>query len=247
MEFSSFQYLLGSLSAWLIGLSKSGLPGASMVTIPLMADQFGAKASVGLILPILITGDVCALIYYRRFSRWPLIIRILPLTLAGIVLGWFLLGMINDTVLKRSIGAVVLALLCLRFVLGRFDISGMKLAHRFGPLVGILAGLTTTLANAAGPLITFYLLWAQVKKEEFVGTAAWFFFIVNCCKVPFFIHRDMITTQTIFYNVLAIPLVVMGAASGIWILKKFKQKLFETLVQLSAIAASLKLLLAGSV
>lgn len=242
---SSIQYLVGSLSAWLVGLSKSGVPGAAMVTIPLMADQFGAKASVGLMLPTLITGDICALLYYRRFARWPLIMRVLPLTLAGIVLGWFLLGIIGDLVLKRSMGALVLVLLVLRYVVERFDISGMKLARRFGAPVGIMAGLTTTLANAAGPLITVYLLWSRIKKEEFVGTAAWFFFIVNCCKVPFFVQRGMITLQTIPYNVLAVPLVVVGAASGIWALKRFNQGVFEILVQLFAVGASLKLLLTG--
>lgn len=245
MDFSDIQYLVGCLSAWLIGLSKSGVPGAAMVTIPLMADQFGAKASVGLILPTLITGDICALIYYRRFARWPLIIRVLPPTLIGIIIGWFLLGFIGDIMLKRSMGALVLVLLGLRYVMDRFDISGLNLARKFGTLVGMLAGLTTTLANAAGPLITVYLLWAQVKKEEFVGTAAWFFFIVNCCKVPFFLHRDMITAHTIPYNLLAVPLVVLGAVSGIWALKRINQRLFEGLVQLFAIAASLKLLLTG--
>lgn len=245
MEFSVIQYLAGALSAWLIGLSKSGVPGAAMVTIPLMADQFGAKTSVGLILPTLITGDICALLYFRRFARWPLIVRVLPPTLAGIVVGWFLLGIIGDTALKRSLGGLVLALLGLRYFLDRFDLSGMKMARRFGIPVGILAGLTTTLANAAGPLITVYLIWARVKKEEFVGTAAWFFFIVNCCKVPFFIQREMITMQTIPYNILAIPLVILGAVSGIWALKKFNQGVFEILVQLFAVAASLKLLLTG--
>lgn len=160
-------------------------------------------------------------------------------------MGWFLLGFIGDIALKRSMGALVLALLGLRYAIDRFDISGMKLARRFGGPVGILAGLTTTLANAAGPLITVYLLWAQVKKEEFVGTAAWFFFIVNCCKVPFFMQRQMITTQTLPYNALAIPLVIIGAVSGIWALKKINQGIFEVLVQLFAVGASLKLLLTG--
>jgi uncharacterized membrane protein YfcA len=245
MDFSLIQSVIGCLSAWLIGLSKSGVPGAAMVTVPLMADQFGAKVSVGLILPTLITGDICALIYYRRFARWPLIIRVLPPTLVGIILGWFLLGIIGDILLKRSMGLLVLALLILRYVVERYDISGLNLARKFSILVGMLAGLTTTLANAAGPLITIYLLWAQIKKEEFVGTAAWFFFIVNCCKVPFFIQRDMITAHTIPYNLVAVPLVILGAASGIWALKKINQRLFEGIVQVFVIAASLKLISTG--
>jgi uncharacterized membrane protein YfcA len=245
IEFSPLQYVVGAVSAWLIGLAKAGVPGASMVTIPLMADQFGAKVSVGLILPTLITGDICALLYYRRFAKWALIIRVLPLTIAGIVIGWFLLGTISDIMLKRSIGALILALLGLRYGLARFDMSGIERAGAFGAPVGVLAGITTTLANAAGPLIIVYLLWAKIKKEEFIGTAAWFFFIVNCCKVPFFVHREMITAATLPYNAMAIPLVIAGAASGIWVLKKMNQHVFEVLVQLLAVAASLKLLLAG--
>jgi len=243
MELTTLQYITGAFSAWLVGLAKSGVPGATMVTIPLMADQFGAKVSVGLILPTLITGDICALLYYRRYAKWPLIIRVLPVTIIGVVIGWFLLGEISDILLKRSMGVLILALLALRFALSRFTISGMKLARIFSMPVGVLAGITTALANAAGPLITVYLLWSKIDKKEFVGTAAWFFFIVNCCKVPFFMHRDMITAETIPYNLLAIPLVVIGAASGIWALKRMNQKAFNGIVQLFAIAASVKLIL----
>ncbi|MBD3243936.1 MAG: TSUP family transporter [Chitinivibrionales bacterium] len=243
MDLTFLQSLVGSISAYLIGLAKSGVPGAAMVTIPLMADQFGAKASVGLILPTLITGDICALIYYRRHARWPIILRVLPLTVVGIVIGWYLLGLVNDSLLRQVIGILVLVLLGLRYLLSRSKIGGGELAVTLGPGIGILAGVTTTLANAAGPLMTVYLLWTGVKKEQFVGSAAWFFFTVNCIKVPFFIQRDLISTQSLQLNLLAVPLVIIGAISGILLLKRINQRTFERVVQVLIAAAALKLLL----
>lgn len=239
---STIQMVVGILSAYLIGLAKSGIPGVAMITIPLMADQFGAKASVGLVLPTLITGDICALFFYRKFAKWPLILRVLPLTVVGIVIGWLLLGVVSDTVLKRSMGVLVLALVVLRIVLNHWDISGVKTAHRLGPLVGVLAGITTSMANAAGGLITVYLLWTGVRKEEFIGSAAWFFFVVNCIKVPFFFHRGMITLDTIPLNAAVIPVVVVGALSGVLLVKRINQQVFEVVVQVLIVAASLKLL-----
>ncbi len=243
MDVTLLQSIVGSMSAYLIGLAKSGVPGAAMVTIPLMADQFGAKASVGLILPTLITGDICALLYYRRHARWPIILRVLPLTIVGIVIGWYLLGLVNDTILRRVMGVLVLALLGVRAVFSRGRMSGGELAVRLGPGIGVLAGVTTTMANAAGPLMTVYLLWTGIKKEEFVGSAAWFFFTVNLIKVPFFIQRELISTHSLRLNLIAVPLVILGALSGILLLKRIDQRSFERVVQVLIAAAAIKLLI----
>lgn len=243
MDLTLLQSIIGSISAYLVGLAKSGVPGAAMVTVPLMADQFGAKASVGLILPTLITGDICALLYYRRHARWPIILRVLPLTVVGIVLGWYLLGLVDDTLLRRIMGVLVLALLGLRAVLSRGRVSGGELATKLGPGIGVLAGITTTMANAAGPLMTVYLLWTGIRKEEFVGSAAWFFFTVNCIKIPFFLQRNLISAQSLQLNLIAVPLVVLGALSGILLLKRINQRSFERVVQVLIAAAALKLLI----
>jgi uncharacterized protein len=237
------QSLTGAFSSFLIGLAKSGLPGAATVSIPLMADQFGAKTSVGLVLPTLITGDILALIFYRRHAQWGIIARVLPLAVVGIVIGWLLLGAIGNPALKRTIGVVAILLVVLNLLSKRFDFAFVREARMLGPLVGIAAGITTALANAAGPLVTVYLLWAGLEKKAFVGTAAWFFFTVNCIKLPFFVQRGMITAQTLPLNAIAIPFVILGAFSGVALLKRIDQRAFDMVVQVLIVAASAKLLL----
>jgi uncharacterized membrane protein YfcA len=108
--------------------------------------------------------------------------------------------------------------------------------------MGLLAGITTMMANAAGPVMAIYLLAMQLPKTEFVGTGAWFFFVINWLKVPFSVNLDLITAQTIKFNLTMLPLIVVGAVAGILILKRIPQKAFGVLVQILAAAAAVKLL-----
>lgn len=235
--------IVAGISAYLIGLAKSGISGISILTVPLMAETFGARASVGLVLPILITGDILALVFYRKFARWKYILLILPYAFSGIVIGYFLLGRISDPMLKRCMGGLIISLVGLKTVIGRCDISTVSYRHIIAPFIGILAGISTIMANAAGPLMTIYLLWMDIKKEEFIGTGAWYFFILNCSKVPFLVSLDLITSQSFIFDLKLAPLVVLGSVSGVLLVKKTDQKTFERVVLLLALIAGIKLLL----
>ena len=108
--------------------------------------------------------------------------------------------------------------------------------------MGFLAGATTMMANAAGPVMTLYLLSMKMPKQKFIGTAAWFFFIVNWIKLPLMATEDMVTIDTIKINLIAFPAVVGGALAGIWLFKRIPQRLFNILALVLAAAAAIKLL-----
>lgn len=213
-----------------------------------MAAILPAKASVGVLLPMLIFADIFAAGYYRRHAQWKHIIRLMPWTLLGIIAGYFAMGKVSDTQLKPIIGAIVLAMLILKFLQDRrktlTDSKTISLTSQwaFVATLGFFAGLTTMMANAAGPIMIIYLLSTGLAKTEFVGTGAWFFFIVNWVKVPFNIKLSLITPDSLKLDATLFPLIVIGAVAGILILKHIPQKLFRIVVMVLAAAAAIKLL-----
>ena len=243
---STIQWTAILVSAFLTGIAKTGLPGVGILAVPLMALAFDAKLSVGILLPILIMADLFAVSYHRHHGKWDHLKKLLPWTIVGILIGYFVLKEIDSSQLKPIIGLIVIAMISIRAKsLFKKDtqqeeeeVSHSKL---FANSMGLMAGATTMMANAAGPVMTLYLLSMNMPKKKFIGTAAWFFFIVNWVKVPLMATQDMITTDTLKINLFVIPAVVAGAVAGIWLFKRIPQKLFNILALLLATAAAIKL------
>ena len=232
-----------AISAFAIGISKTGLPGMAILVVPLLAIVFGAKASVGLLLPILIFADLFAVGYYRHHGKWQHLIRLLPWALVGIGVGYVVLSKIDNSTLKPLIGIIVLAMLVIRFrTIIKDDPKNVPQHGMFSAVMGFLSGATSMMANSAGPVMTLYLLSMRFDKKKFIGTAAWFFFIVNWIKVPLMGRLDMITMASLKMDLMVFPAVVLGALTGIWLLKRIPQRLFNIIALLLAAIASLKLL-----
>lgn len=230
-------------SAFAIGIAKTGLPGVGILVVPFLAMVFPAKASVGLLLPILIFADLFAVGYYRRHGHWKHLVRLLPAALGGIVLGYIVLSHIDNKTLKPLIGIIVLAMLILRVrSIIKPDDQSVPHSSVFSAVMGFLAGATTMMANAAGPVMTLYLLSMRFDKKKFIGTAAWFFFVVNWVKVPFMASLDMITLTSMKMDLMVFPAVIAGALTGVWLLKRIPQRLFNIVALVLAAAAAIKLL-----
>jgi uncharacterized membrane protein YfcA len=239
-------WLVLFLSGMLVAVAKTGVPGIGITAVVLMASVMDAKASVGFMLPVLIMGDIFAVSYYRRHAVWSHLFRLMPPALVGIVIGYFLMGTISSALLRPLIGGIVIALLILDE--WRTRMLPESTLHRHwavAVLTGVAAGITTMLANAAGPLITIYFLSMRFEKEKFIGTAAWYFLVLNLIKVPFFIAQDppLITLQSLGADFFLLPAVALGALIGIVLLKRIPQKWFVLCVKLLTLAASVKLLL----
>jgi len=223
----------------MIGFSKTGLPGMGILAIPLMAWVLPARASTGVVLPMLIFADFFAVGYYRRFAVWSKLVRLLPWAAVGVFLGYLALGRVNDQQLKPIIGGIVLVMLALNFWrnYGKED-RPVPAWWWFAALFGLLAGVTTMMANAAGPVMVLYLLAMRLSKNEFIGTGAWYFLLVNWFKVPFSAHLGLINNQSLHFNLVLFPLVAFGALGGIKLLKRIPEKIFNHIVQgLEALAA----------
>ncbi|MCE9615992.1 MAG: sulfite exporter TauE/SafE family protein [Lentisphaerae bacterium] len=238
------EWIAAIMGALLIGISKTGLPGVGILAVPLFASILPARASTGAVLPMLILADICAVTWYRRHAVWPHLFRIMPWTVLGVVIGYLLLDHVSDRQLRPMIGFVVLAMLALNEWRTRRPGAAAHIPTNvgFAALIGILAGATTMMANAAGPIMIIYLLAMRLPKNEFVGTGAWYFCVLNLFKVPFSVHLGLINADSLLLNAtLAIP-ILAGAALGLWLVHRIPEKPFTLAVQALAICGAVRLL-----
>jgi len=247
LALSPLQWALAGLAAYMIGLSKSGLSGLGMVTVVLMAVVMRGHemASTGVVLPLLICGDLMAVRAFRAHVVWRHVLRILPPALVGVVIGYWIMQVISNVSFKPLIGWIVLVLTLLQVARQRFPGSFRQVPHHpaFAWFMGGGAGVTTMMANAAGPIMSLYLLAVELPKMQLVGTAAWYFLLVNLMKVPFSVNLGLIHPQSLLFNAILVPLVAIGILSGRWVIHRINQRLFEQLLLWFAAVSAIYLIL----
>ena len=245
INLSVWQWLGIIISACLIGFSKTGISGFSMPVIAIIAGVFGGKEATGIMLPMLLIGDVFALYYYKRHGEWNSIKKLLPWVFMGLLLGIIVGNYINDKQFKIVIASSVLAcLIILVYTEKKQDKLKVPSAIWFYALTGTLAGFTSMIGNAAGPIFSVYLLAMGFKKNGFMGTTTWFFFIINLTKVPLqilFWHN--ITPKTLMLNIVIIPAIALGAVLGALTIKKINEKAFRSLILVMTAIAAIRLMI----
>jgi len=244
LDLDTVGWIVVGLCAVMVGISKTGIPGIGILIVPLMALVIPARKSTGLLLGILILADLFAIMYHRRNAKWGHVLRLLPAAFAGIVAGYFGLRVVDDQELKPIIGGIALLMLGISY--WRTKVKGedapIPTQWWFAIGLGFMAGVTTMMANAAGPVMIIYLIAMRLPKIEFVGTSAWFFFVVNWLKVPFSANLNLMTVDSVKLNLMMLPCIAAGAFVGIFFLKRIPQKVFNAVVQILAAAAAIKLL-----
>ncbi|MBN8525109.1 MAG: sulfite exporter TauE/SafE family protein [Planctomycetes bacterium] len=238
--------------ALVVGAAKTGVPGLGFLAVPWLAWVLAPNSllSVGALLPLLICADIMAVWLYRKNPAIHHLWQLLPWVLIGLGVGAALILGIPAHWFNPTIGGIVLAMILVhlwRKWRKHIDPPG-RLA---GAGVGIIAGTTTTLANAAGPVMNIYLLAQRMPKEEFIAAGAWFFFVVNLLKVPLFLglgwlgheSKIMINSQTLLMDACLVPAVVAGSLLGRRVVPHIPQRTFESVVLLLAAAGAIRLLL----
>jgi uncharacterized membrane protein YfcA len=240
-------WICAVLGALMIGVSKAGITGLSILSVALFAHVFpSSKQASGLILPLLIFGDLVAVLSYRTHTQWRYVWKLMPWTAGGVVLGYLALGHISDRTARIMIGVIIVSLCALSYgrrYFGARSEESERWHWALAAALGVTAGFVTLVANAAGPLMALYLVAMRLPKMQFVGTAAVFFMVLNLFKVPFMVALGLITAQSFEFNLMLAPAVLLGAVAGRWALIRINQQLFENLVlALSAIAGILLIL-----
>jgi uncharacterized protein len=243
-DLSTAQWLLSILAAFGIGVAKSGFAGVSLLHVLVFAMLFGARDSTGVVLPMLIVGDICAVTAFHQHARWDFIRKMLPPSCLGVVAGWLLMHRLNEAAFKPLIGWIILGLAVLQIARTQRPDWFSQVPHSpwFAWTMGMMAGVTTMLANAAGPVMALYFLAIALPKLEFVGTSAWFFLSINLFKVPFSAGLGLIHSQTLLFNAVLIPAIVLGLVAGRWLVTRIPQKLFDALLLFFVGVAALRMI-----
>lgn len=235
------QWALLAAGAALFGMSKTGLPGIGILAVAVFANVLGARPAAGVVLPLLICADLFGVLLYRRHVQWGQLWGLLPWTVAGVVAGWLVLGRVDDAAATRLVGMLLLAMLGLHFWLRR-DGGRHEPPAWLAPGSGMAAGFTTLVANAAGPVMTVYLLARRLPKLEFLGTGAVFFAVVNWFKLPFMAQLGLVNAGSLGLNLRLLPALLAGVVLGRLAAARMEQRRFETVALALTLVATVKLL-----
>ncbi|MFG3151757.1 sulfite exporter TauE/SafE family protein [Streptomyces sp. NPDC048219] len=247
---TGWEFAALAFAALLVGFSKTAVSGANTVSLAIFAAVLPARASTGVLLPVLIAGDVLAVLTYRRHAHWPTLWRLFPAVGAGVIVGTVFLVWADDTVVRTSIGVILLFMAAVTVWRRRQADAAEppdEITSRAGRVkarsYGVLGGFTTMVANAGGPVMSMYLLSAGFRKLGFLGTSAFFFLIVNVSKLPFSAGLGLIDGRSLLLDAVLLVFVVPGAFLGRWAVKRIDQRLFERLVIAATVVGGLQLLL----
>ncbi len=238
-------WLLVILSITSLGANKTGLEGLSLVVIPVLASVFGGKASTGVVLPFLILADIFAVFSYRKDIQWKYLVRILPWSFLGILIALFVGDNVSDQLFKILIASIILLLVLI--MLYKMIRRSQSSSHRHWYITvfsGLLGGFSTMIGNAAGPVMAVFFLSLNLKKNEYIATRAWFFWIVNLVKIPLHVFVwHTINAKTLTFNLLLSPAIAAGALFGLWVVQKIPDKPYRVFILVITFLTSLLMFL----
>ena len=245
LEINALEWVIIMACGMLIGMSKVGVPGVSMIVVPALAFIFGAKASTGVLLPILMMADLFGVAYYRRHANWAHLVKVIPWAILGLILALWVGKMVNDEQFKDMIA--ILVFLSMGMMLWQDKRKGTNLLPNkwwFAASMGILGGFATMIGNVAGPVFAIYLLAMHLPKNSFIGTSAWFFMIINFTKFPLQLFVwDNISSQTLMIDLMTLPFIALGAFLGFKVVKRIPEKTFRGFVILITVISAFLLLI----
>ncbi|PTX99389.1 sulfite exporter TauE/SafE family protein [Verrucomicrobia bacterium LW23] len=243
-DLSVLQWVMVLVGALCVGLAKGGLAGLGLVTVVLMAQVLEPMASTGVVLPLLIVGDLFAVNAYHRHAQWAYIRNLMIPSALGVVLGWLLMGAVSKPLFGAVIGWVVLAMVAFqvwRSMQGDW-LNAFFQRRRFAWGMGLLGGTTTMLANAAGPVMSVFFLAVKLPKMELIGTSAWFFCLLNLFKVPFSAGMGLLHSGSLSLALVMAPVVIGGVYLGKWTVVRIPQKWFDPFLLACAALAAIHLI-----
>ncbi len=238
-QLTTMDWLLFVFAGMLISVSKAGIKGITILAVPTLAIVFGAKTSTGIMLPILMFLDVLAVYFYTRYLDKAVLLKLLPWTVLGVLLGVWLGDYLNEDQFKKIMAWIVLICVGLLFWWDSKPDRKVPTSIWFAAVLGVGVGFTTMIGNLAGPLMAIYLIAMGLNKNEFIGTGAWLFFIINIFKFPFhmFVWKT-ISAQSLMMNLALIPALIFFFYLGYRTVKLIKNNHYKKMILvLTAIGA----------
>lgn len=212
-------------------MAKTGVHGAGMVAVPLLAAVFGGHASSGLLLPMLVMADVFGVVYYHRHASWKHLRLLFPWAAVGVIAGTAVGSFIDDTTFKMIMAAIIVVSIAIMLWLERGRKRDVPDYPWFAGVMGIAGGFTSMVGNLAGSVMAVYLLSMRLPKNAYIGTTAWFFMVVNWFKVPFHVFSwRTITLNSFLLDLVMLPAIAVGAGLGILIVRQIPENVYRWFV-----------------
>ncbi len=230
-SYSFVDWSLILLAAFIIGLSKAGLKGIDMMNVTIMAIVFGGKASTGIVLPLLCATDILAVIYYNRHAQWAHFWKLIPWMAVGILVGVFVGKDLNEAIFRKLMAVIIIITVIIMIALEIRKTKAIPANKLFVANMGLIAGFTTMLGNLAGAFSSIYFLAMRIPKNDFIGTAAWVFLVMNLFKLPFQVfYWKNITAVTLQTDLVLLPALFAGFWAGLEIVAKIKDDNYRKVV-----------------
>ena len=224
-------FLFAALGAFLLGIAKSGVKGIAVFIVILFVYAFEAKASTGILLPLLIGGDIFAILYYKKYAHWKYVFTLIPCMVVGVIMGTYGGNLLDESTFKTGMASLILLTTLLLFYQERKPLKSVPTHWGFGSSLGMLAGFTTMIGNLAGAVTNIYFLSMRLPKNVFIGTSAYVFFIINLFKIPFHIWVwetiDFASVQT---SLQFFPFLGLGLFVGVKLVKKINDEGYRKLI-----------------
>lgn len=240
LDISLLGWMLAMLGSFLLGVAKGGIKGLGAIISIIMALIFSSKASTGIVMPLLIIGDIFAVVYYNRHARWSYLWKLMPWVVIGVLVGvWYGKDLPED---KFKIGMAIIILVSAVFMLITERKKSIRIPDNrfFAGIMGSLAGFTTMVGNLAGPFSELYFLAIRVPKEIFIGTTAWLFFMTNIIKLPFHIWTwKTIHVSSLYVDLILLPSLLLGLWAGVKLVKVINQQQFRMIIVILTIVGAI--------
>jgi len=240
-------YVAGVIAilGFMIGFSKGGFSGLGALLTPILALVLPVASAVGVLLPMLMVGDVFAVSIYWNEWELDLVKRMLPAGILGALAGTFLLARLSTNGLRIILGIFVLVLVVYRFVSDRIQAMRYQSRPWHAPAAGLLAGVASGMFNYGGPAFSSYLLLQKLQARSFIATTAIFFALLNVIKVPGFLYTGVLNLPLLFSLWWVFPFIPVGIWAARLTLTRVSPAAFEWIIIALLIFSSLWLLRSG--
>jgi len=232
-------WLVAFLAIIILGISKSGVKGISIIMITMLVYVYGGKHSSGVLMPMLIAADILAITYYRKHVKWEYLIKLMPAIVVGVLIGTLIGKDLNEFWFKNAMIGIILVSVAILWYWEKNPPKEVPDNWIFSSVLGLAAGITTMIGHLAGPFANIYFLSMRMPKNEFIGTAAWLFFIINLIKLPLHIFVwSSVNMSSIQQSISLVPALLLGFLLGINLVKRIKDRNYrQMIIVLTGIAA----------
>jgi len=244
LSYSLPDWILIFLGALIIGLSKAGLKGIDMMNVTIMAIVFGGKASTGIVLPLLCVTDIMAVVYYHRHAQWQHFWKLLPWMAAGILIGVYVGKNMNEVLFRKIMAVIIVLTVIIMLYLEMRKTPVVPHNIFFASGLGLVSGFTTMLGNLAGAFSNIYFLAMRMPKNDFIGTAAWVFLVINLFKLPFQVfYWKNITATSLQTDLYLLPALLIGFFAGLKMVALIKDDGYRKVILVLTLAGAIVIFL----